>query len=151
VPPITAQPLETGRVKGTLTYFFDFHTGNRADSGAKVWLIKGHAEIPANQTFVASSAALGSAENPDRYSVFKYSVADENGNFELLDIPAGEYTLVLQSAHTKWTLNDKRDFFGRGNGHSPRDANGRVDAISLTVKPGDTANGSKDFGPDIDK
>jgi hypothetical protein len=151
LPPVTAQPLETGRVKGTLTYFFDFHTGSKADAGSKVWLVKGPVEIPASQNFVASSTALGSNANPEQYSAVKYAVADENGNFDLLDIPAGEYTLVLQSAHTKWTLKEKRDFFGRGNGHSPRDSNGRVELLKVIVKEGETADASKDFGPTIDK
>jgi hypothetical protein len=150
-PSITAQPLETGGVKGTLTYFFDFHTGNKPDAGAKAWLVKGRAEIPANQNFVATSTALGTTANPEQYGVVKYSVADEKGNFELPDVPAGQYTLVLQSAHTKWTLNDKRDFFGRGNGHNPRDSSGRVVFLSVTVKQGEVAEASKDFGPGIDK
>jgi hypothetical protein len=148
---ITAQPLENGGVKGTLTYFFDFHTGNKPDAGAKVWLVKGHAEIPANQNFVVTSAALGTTANPEQYSVVKYSIVNEKGDFELLDVPAGQYTLVMQSAHTKWTLNDKRDFFGRGNGHNPRDSSGRVAFLSLTVKPGEVAEALKDFGPNIDK
>jgi hypothetical protein len=148
---VTAQPLQTGSIKGTLTYFFDFHTGNKPDSGAKVWLVKGRAEIPASQNFVATSTALGTSANPQQYSAIQYSAADENGNFELLDIPAGQYTLILQSTHTKWTLNEKRDFFGRGNGHNPRDSGGRVGFLSLIVKPGETADASKDFGPNIDK
>lgn len=149
--PITAQPLETGSVKGTLTYFFDFHAGNKPDAGTKVWLVKDHAEIPANQNFVASSTSLGTAANPQLYGVIKYAVADEKGNFEMLDIPAGQYTIVLQSAHTKWTLKDKRDFFGRANGHNPRDSGGRVEFLSVTVRPGEAAEASKDFGPNIDQ
>jgi hypothetical protein len=151
LPPVTARPMENGIVKGTLTYFFDFHAGSKADAGSKVWLVKGHAEIPASQNFVASSTAVGTSANPEQYSAIKYSVADENGNFELLDIPAGEYTLVLQSAHTKWTLKDKRDFFGRGNGHNPRDSNGRVEFLKVIVKEGEKFDASKDFGPNIDK
>jgi len=151
VPSVTAQPLETGSVKGTLTYFFDFHTGTKPDAGAKIWLVKGHAEIPANQNFVASSTALGTTANPEQYAVIQYSIADENGNFDLLDVPEGPYTLVLQSAHTRWTLRDKRDFFGRGNGHNPRDSSGRVEFLSVTINPGEVAEASKDFGPNIDE
>jgi hypothetical protein len=151
LPPVTAQPMKNGIVKGTLTYFFDFHTGNKADAGSKVWLVKGHIEIPASQNFVASNTALGSSANPEQYSPLKYAIADENGNFELLEIPPGEYTLVLQSAHTKWTLKEKRDFFGRGNDHSPRDSNGRVELLKVIVKEGETSDASKDFGPNIDK
>ena len=150
VTPVSAQPMENGRVKGNLSYFFDFHAGNKPDAGSKVWLVKGRIEIPANENFVASSTVLGSSANPEKYSALKYSVADENGNFELLDIPAGDYTLVLQSSHTKWTLHEKKDFFGRGNGHNPRDSNGRVELLHLQVKASETVDASKDFGPNID-
>jgi hypothetical protein len=48
-------------------------------------------------------------------------------------------------------LKEKRDFFGRGNSHSPRDSNGRVEFLKVIVKEGETADASKDFGPNIDK
>src|SRR5271169_5638220 len=48
-PSITtsAKPAETGRIKGTLTYFFDVHIGSKPDTGSKVWLVKGRVQIPA--------------------------------------------------------------------------------------------------------
>jgi hypothetical protein len=150
-PSAAAQPPENGRVKGTLTYFFDFHVGTKPDTGSKVWLVKGRAEIPANQIFIGSSTALGTSGNPEQYNAIKYSIADENGNFELLDVPTGQYTLVMQSAHTKGTLNEKKwNFFGRGNGRNPRDSNGRIEFLNLLIKAGETADASKDFGPNID-
>jgi hypothetical protein len=150
-PPATARPPETGRVKGTLTYFFNVQTGNKPDTGSKVWLVIGRVQIPANETFVGSSTALGTSGNPEQYSAIQHSVADENGNFELHDVPPGEYTLVMQSAHTVGTLNEKRNFFGRGNGHTPRDSKGRVEFLNVVIKPGETVDASKDFGPNIDR
>jgi hypothetical protein len=149
-PTTSAVPIGTGRVTGTLTYFFSVRAGSKPDNGSKVWLVQGRAEIPADQNFTGSSVAVGTSANPEQYRAIKYAVADENGNFELLEVPAGEYTLVLQSAHTKGTLNEKRDFFGRGNGRNPRDTNGRVVFLNLLVKPGETVDTSKDFGPNID-
>jgi hypothetical protein len=149
LPSPVTQPAETGRIKGTLTYFFDFHTGNKPDTGSKVWLVKGRVEIPADQNFVATSTALGTSGNPEQYNAIKYSIADQNGNFEMLDIPPGQYTMVLQSAHTKGTLNEKRNLLGRANGRNPRDSSGRVEVLNLLVKPDETVNASKDFGPDI--
>lgn len=143
------QPPETGRIKGTLTYFFSFHVGNMPDTASKVWLVKGRVEIPADQSFVATSTTLGTGGNPEQYNAIRYSVADENGNFELHDIPPGQYTLIMQSAHTQGTLKEKRDFFGKGNSRNPRDSNGRVEFLNLLIKPGDTADASKDFGPNI--
>ncbi len=150
LPSLSAQPTETGRIQGTLTYFFDFHVGNKPDAGSKVWLVKGRVEIPADRTFVATSTALGTGGNPEQYSAVHYSIADENGKFELLDIPPGEYTLIMQSAHTVGTLNEKRNLFGRANGRTPRDTKGRVEFLNVLVKPGETVDASKDFGPNID-
>jgi hypothetical protein len=146
LPSMTAQPPETGRIKGTLTYFFDFHIGNKPDAGSKVWLVKDRVEIPADQNFVGTSTALGTSGN----NAIEYSIADANGNFELLAIPPGQYTLIMQSAHTKGTLKEKRDFFGRGNGRNPRDSNGRVEFLNLLIKAGETVDASNDFGPTID-
>jgi hypothetical protein len=150
VPPTTAQPPETGRIRGTLTYFFDFHIGKKPDTGSKVWLVKGRVEIPANQNFVGTSTALGTSGNPEQYNAIQYSITDENGNFELLDIAPGQYTLIMQSAHTKGTLKEKWNLFGKGNGRSPRDSSGRVESLDLLIKAGETADASKDFGPNID-
>jgi hypothetical protein len=147
-PPMAAQHLETGRIEGTLTYFFDFHTGNKPDTGSKIWLVKDHVAIPADQDFVGSSTSLGTSANPEEYHAIQYSTADANGNFEMPDIPAGQYTLILQSAHTKGTLRDKRDFFGRGNHPNLRDSIGRVETIKVLVKSGETFKATKDFGPD---
>lgn len=144
------QPLETGKIKGTLTYFFSFQIGTKPDTGSKVWLVKGRVEIPADKNFVGTSTALGTDANPELYNAIKYSITDVNGNFELLDIPPGQYTLVVQSAHTKGTLKEKNHFFGRGNSRNPRDISGRVEFFNLLVKPGETVEASKDFGPNID-
>jgi len=146
----TAKPSETGRIEGTLTYLFNPHIGNKPDTGSKVWLVKGRVEIPADQNFVGTSTALGTSGNPEQYNAIKYSITDENGNFELLDIPPGQYTLIMQSAHTKGTLNEKRSFFGRGNGRNPRDSIGRVESLDVLIKAGETVDASKDFGPNID-
>jgi hypothetical protein len=149
LPSMAARPPESGRIRGTLTYFYSVQIGNKPDAGSKVWLAKGRVEIPSGQNFVASSTALGTSGNPEQFNAIKYSVTDDNGNFELLDIPPGQYTLIMQSAHTKGTLKEKSNFFGRGNGRTPRDSGGRLEFLDLLIKPGETADGSKDFGPDI--
>jgi hypothetical protein len=68
----------------------------------------------------------------------------------VLDVPTGRYTLIIQSAHTKGTLNEKKQFFGRGDGRTPRDSNGRVEFLNVLIKAGETVDASKDFGPNID-
>jgi hypothetical protein len=146
---VRAQASETGRIHGTLTYFVDFHVGNQPDTGSKVWLVQGRIGIPADKEFIGTSTNLGTSESPEQYKVTKYSIADENGHFELLDIPPGEYTLIMQSAHTKGTLKEKRNLFGRGNGRNLRDRIGRVEFLSLLIKAGDAVDASRDFGPNI--
>jgi hypothetical protein len=150
LPTMTAQQPETGRIKGTLTYLFSFHIGTKPDTGSKVWLVKGHIEIPANQNFVGNSTSLGTSANPEQYTAIKYATTDENGNFQFLDIPPGQYTLIMQSAHTKWTLHEKNHLFGTGNSHNPRDSNGRVEFLDPQIKAGETFGASKDFGPNLD-
>jgi len=150
LPLATTSPIEAGGVTGILTYFVDFHVGSKPDTGTKIWLVKGYIEIPADQDFVGTSTALGTSGNPEQYNAIKYSIADEKGNFELPDIPPGQYTLVMQSAHTKGTLREKRNLFGRGNDHSPRDNSGRVEFLKVLVKSGEIVDASKNFGPTIE-
>lgn len=149
-PVAGGESAESGNVKGTVTYFVSFHDGNKPDTGTKIWLVKDHVEIPADQNFVGSSFALGTGANPEQYTAVKYAVADGNGNFELLEVPPGQYTLILQSAHTKGTLKDKRNLFGRGNRPNLRDSVGRVESLTVLIKPGETVNASKDFGPTVE-
>ncbi|HVA95676.1 MAG TPA: hypothetical protein VNI36_12325 [Candidatus Dormibacteraeota bacterium] len=150
IPPTPARQLEAGRIKGTLTYFLDFHAGNVPDTGSKVWLVAGAAGIPVNKTFVGTSTAVGTSENPEQYKAIQYAITDKNGNFEFPGVPPGKYTLILQSAHTKGTLKTKGHFLGEGNRNNPRDSSGRVEFLPLLIKAGETADGSKDFGPTID-
>jgi len=111
--PAPTQQTGTGRIKGTLTYFLNVDFGNRPETGSEVWLLEGHVEIPADQFFegMAKPGVLISYVGKTRaridkipahteFKVFKHTEADGSGNFELVDIPVGEYTLIIQSRHT---------------------------------------------------
>jgi hypothetical protein len=148
-PALTPTPVGTGSIKGTLTYFFSFHDGNKPDIGSKVWLVAGRAQIPADQTFVATSTSVGTTANPQQYSAMQYALTNDAGSFELRDVPAGEYTLILQSAHTKGALKEKTSLFGRANGRTLRDSDGRIEFLTVSVKANETVDASKDFGPDL--
>jgi hypothetical protein len=150
LPSLPPQLPGSGSIKGILTYFYDFHVGNKPDTASKVWLVKGRVEIPADQNFIGTSTAIGTSRNPEQYVAIKYAITNENGTFELLDIPPGQYTLIMQSAHTKGALKEKGHFFTGGNGRTPRDSGGRVESLNLLIKAGETLDASKDFGPNID-
>lgn len=143
--------VHNGRIKGTLTYFFDFHVGNKPDDGSKVWLVRGRADIPADQALVASATSVGTSTNPQEYAAVQFSAADANGNFDFPDVPPGEYTVIAQSAHTKGSLKNKGNLFAKGNGHTLRDSNGRLVFLNLQVKAGEAVDASRDFGPDLDR
>lgn len=90
------------------------------------------------------------------YYAVKSTLADGNGNFELADIPPGEYTLVMQSNHAKggYTYetvqskkpNKKPKTRERLN---QRDSLGRIDSVIVTVEAGKTTDEPFDFGVSI--
>jgi hypothetical protein len=142
--PPNSSRSESGRVKGTLTYFFNRNYGNKPDTGSEVWLIEGHADIPDNEFWAvlndmlfvgsanANSAARSRLKNTTGgHKIAKHTIADGNGNFDLLDVPTGHYTLILKSNHTK--------------GLTLRDARGKVRSRDVQVKAGETLDASMDF------
>ena len=126
----TSSRLETGRIRGTLTYFFNFNYGNKPDTGSQVWLIEGHVDIPDNMMVIGIGDFLvvGSAKP----KIAKYTVADGIGNFELSDVPIGQYTLILKSNHAK--------------GLTTRDIQGNVRVRHVQIKAGEALDASTDFG-----
>jgi hypothetical protein len=142
---------ERGRVRGTLTFFFNSNYGNKPDAGSQVWLVEGPmSDIAANDLFLfdeknqllitRSPTVPGgtqySKEWGTQYQVFRHTIADGNGNFELSDVPVGQYTLIRQSNHAK----------GSAGKITQRDISGRLSLISIEIKPGETLDASWDFG-----
>lgn len=128
---------QTGRVKGVLTYYFNTNYGDRPDVGALVALIQGYVQIPQDEFVIMlqffNQVNIGSQE----YKNVKYTAADGNGNFEIDDIDAGEYTLVIRSQHVHGSS---------GGRVLKRDAGGRVESRSIRVQAGQTVDTSHDFG-----
>jgi len=146
-----APSIETknGRVRGTLTYYFNRNFGEKPDVGSQVWLVQSELVLNESTLVIGTPSVLICAETtrikkkyaakPQRsYDVLKYTLADGNGNFELLDVFPGEYTLILKSTHTKGT-QFKREV-------TPRDADGRMISIPIRLKPGETVDQSYSFG-----
>ncbi len=146
---VRAQTPEVGvgRIKGTLTYYFNETSGDKADVGSKAWLIKGSVEIlDSAEVWDVSEKHLELAvkinqgkpeEVTTKYKIVRFAVADGNGNFEILDIPVGQYTLVIESNHSKRPL-------GIGRGFTMPIS--KIKATIVEIKAGETFDASIDFG-----
>lgn len=136
-----------GRIKGTLTYYFNENSGDKADVGSKAWLIKGSVEIPdtaeawdVSDKHVDLAVKTGAGKPEEvttKYKMVKFAVADGNGNFEISDVPAGQYTLVIESNHSKRPLSI-------GNGFTM--PIGKIKPMPVEIKAGETFDASTDFG-----
>jgi len=136
--PVTASQdakHDAGRIKGTLTYFFNSNYGSKPDTGIRVWLLNGHLDIANGQMFFVGNDQLlvgSTSQKLQMYAVVKKSTADGNGNFELFDVPPGSYVLIVQSSHAK--------------GSGMRDIDGKVRVQQIEIRAGETVDGSWDFG-----
>ena len=138
------QPLgfPTGRVRGTITYYFNANFGNKPDVGTEVWLAPGKLPTisPDKSVFAVENRGIlvsGGVE----YPLVKRTIADGNGTFEMDGVEPGEYTLVLKSKHTKGDIS-KRGV----EAVTKRDGLGRIVALFLKVEQGKTSDASYDFG-----
>jgi hypothetical protein len=97
---------DVGTVRGTLVV----GSGGRPDAGSDVWIFAGKIELPTDCAIFPSTFELtiGDCATRNRSVAFlKHAQADGRGTFEVRDLPIGDYTLVLRSAHVGGT--DKRD------------------------------------------
>lgn len=121
---------DVGTVQGILV----FGSGGRPDAGSDVWIFAGKIELPADCTIFASTFELtiGDCATPSRSVAFlKRTRANGSGRFTVRDLPIGDYTLVLRSAHVGGT--EKRDV-------------GNKFAISwFSIKGGETVDASTKF------
>jgi hypothetical protein len=123
-----------GRIKGTVTYLFNRNYGNRPDTGSKVWLIDDYLDIANDEAIIGADNGFSVVKGGKtvRYHVFKRSVVDGNGNFDLSDVPSGHYTLIVQSNHS--------------NATTMRDVGGTIRLRDVLVKTGETVDASTSFG-----
>ncbi|MHB8754972.1 MAG: hypothetical protein ACYC92_08460 [Candidatus Acidiferrales bacterium] len=144
------QVPQTGRIKGALTYYFNENSGDKADVGSKVWLLSGRVEISESasqgtvwddagkHTILKVKTHRGTAsEVTNKYKILRYTVADGNGDFELSGVSAGQYTLVIGSNHSTMP-------YAIGEGFTM--PIGKIKAIVVELKPGETFDASTDFG-----
>ncbi|GEM_PF-4496416 len=141
LPPVSPR-TGTGRIKGTLTYYFDEHYGTQPDTGSEVWLVEGHQEIASDATLsgLADKVVFTLDGDQKEYKVVKHTIADDKGDYKLADVSAGQYTLIFQSKHTRGPIDSGRERA------TTRDYNGRFVTFKLTLRPGWTIERSFDFG-----
>lgn len=128
------QRTATGVIKGTLSYYFNRNYGDKPDAGSAVYLLAGDATIRSGELFTEVSDKLhvfgGGADR--NYKLVKKTIADGNGNFELAALPEGEYTLIIESNHTK-DGQDKR-------------FQHKLSIQHVSLKAGDVFDASHSFG-----
>lgn len=104
VPPGTRP--DVGTVRGTLV----FGAAARPDAGSDAWIFAGRIQFPPDCAIFSSTFELtiGDCATGNRSVAFlKHTRADGRGAFAVSDLPIGDYTLVLRSAHAGGT--EKRD------------------------------------------
>jgi len=121
---------DVGTVQGTLV----FGSGTRPDAGSDVWIFAGKIELPLDCTIFPSTFELtiGDCATRNRSVAFlKHARADGRGYFEVRDLPVGDYTLVLRSAHV--------------SGREKRDLGNKFAISWFALKGGETVDVSKKF------
>lgn len=134
----SANTLGTGHIRGTLTYYFNSNYGSRPDVGSQIWLMRGYIEISSGAFFFGYPDQI--VVDKARYCSVAHTIADGNGVFELGEVQPGDYTLLIQSNHTKGTPG-----FGTA-AVTMRDIGGRVVTFPISLSPGQTIDKSWDFG-----
>jgi hypothetical protein len=121
---------DVGTVRGTLV----FGAGARPDAGGDIWVFAGKIDFPLDCAVFPSTFELtigDCATNNRSVAFLKHAQADGRGTFQVRDLPVGDYTLVLRSAHVGGT--EKRDV-------------GNKFVISwFAIKGGDTVDASTKF------
>ena len=120
---------QLGTVRGVVNYYFNKYRGYVPDAGAKVWLLRGSVPVTANMSFTVDSTNLvvGGQSYPFTYN----TIVGASGDYEVKGIAPGQYTIVLQSAHS--------------NGKDVRDLSYSVEYWMVSIRPSMTLDGSHNF------
>ncbi len=133
---------EFGSITGNLSYYYNKYQGQKPDVGAEVWLALPGITIPDYCGFIGMTdrfVVWDSRIEPTRrleVPVFKRTLADGSGRFEIRDLVPGNYTLVVQSKHINGSAVE---------GVTMRDTLGRLYVTPVTVKARQTTDASYDF------
>ena len=90
------QPIQTGGIKGSVTWQYNKSIGTKADTNAKVAL------IPKNLikgTYTDFSTLLYASKQLNKLGVYS-TKANGYGNYEINNIPVGKYYILIISSNT---------------------------------------------------
>jgi hypothetical protein len=131
-----APDKQPGSIGGVITYYFNANFGDKPDTGAKLQLVQGDVMIPKTSFLLLDTVIKpgknGAKDEETELKVVSEGTADGSGRYELKDVPAGQYTLIITSSHRKDA--------------SLRDVSGQVICLPVLIKAGMTQNQSWNFG-----
>lgn len=101
--------MKIGSIKGNITWQYNRYIGTKADTGAKIALIPTNLSNKSENSFFA----LLLQQNPQGKDGIYTAKADGYGTYEIQDVPAGEYYLLISSNNTRsdmkiYTFDEER-------------------------------------------
>lgn len=132
-----APPTVSG-IRGKVTWTISAVAPQRPDAGTEIWLLTEEQVVALAKAAGGTSAepiprsAVGWPAKLNSEYTFPKSVADIQGRFGFVNVTPGKYVLVMLSHRT--------------NGISARDGKGKVRFQTLSIRPGEYADASFDFG-----
>lgn len=106
-------PVATGGIKGTVLYWTA--AGTKPDTGAAVYVVAGTIPSPRpDEMFVSVAGKLLRISQPClknpacEYPLVQETAVDGSGNFEVSELGAGQYTVLIVSDHTEGPQFNKR-------------------------------------------
>jgi len=126
-PSVTVADAAPGTIKGTLAYHHSGLGRDVPDSGTQVFLFKGRMGPLASDTFFVPLPGTNTiliGQPAATFHSVKSTIVDGVGNYEILGVLPGDYTLIFRSGH-KQAINK-------------RDISGIVQQFDITIKEAET-------------
>ncbi|GKU80166.1 stalk domain-containing protein [Paenibacillus sp. L3-i20] len=98
-------PSELGNIKGAITWQYNEYVGTKPDVGANVTLIPTVVNKIVNDTFFALTLKQVDQGTNGIYT----TLVDGNGDYNIDDVPAGKYFLLISSNNTNSDLTVEKD------------------------------------------
>lgn len=148
-----ALPAQKGSLKGTITWQYNDYVGTKPDVNAKILLIRTDFDKNTITDEKAALFALGSAPKDSGLYTAK---ANGYGNYEIGNLPVGDYYILVVSGQTKRDLSEPIDEY-LTNTLQPYARNweeftllglsaNQYELSSITIEEDQTIDFSHDFG-----